>query len=313
MKILITGALGHIGSRFIHTIKPGDYNEVVLVDNLFTQRYCSLFKLPADVPFKFIEADICNADLNSLLKDIDVVLHLAAITDAANSHNNPELTEIVNYGGTLRIAQACCVSGSRLIFLSTTSVYGTQEKLVDENCTGKDLSPQSPYAESKLKAESMIQQLGSTSNLRFIICRFGTIFGTSIGMRFHTAVNKFCWQASLGEPISIWKTAYNQKRPYLDLSDAVRALDFIIKNDFFNNGINNVLTCNTTVGEIVETILKYIPETKIEYVDSRIMNQLSYEVLCEKFKASGFVFNGNIADGIRQTIDYLKGIHQYKL
>ena len=61
-RILITGPLGHIGSKFIHNIKPGDFEEVRLVDNLSTQRYCSLFKLPKGVPFHFIEADILEKD-----------------------------------------------------------------------------------------------------------------------------------------------------------------------------------------------------------------------------------------------------------
>ena len=53
MKILITGALGHIGSKLIHSIKPGEYKEVRLIDNMLTQRYASLFNLPKGVNYKF--------------------------------------------------------------------------------------------------------------------------------------------------------------------------------------------------------------------------------------------------------------------
>ena len=67
------------------------------------------------------------------------------------------------------------------------------------------------------------------AGLRFITCRFGTIFGTSIGMRFHTAVNKFCWQAVIGQPITVWRTALHQYRPYLDLKDAVKAIVYYQK------------------------------------------------------------------------------------
>ena len=66
MKLLITGALGHIGSRLIHDLKPGDFTEVVLVDNMATQRYASLFNLPSGVPFRFVEADITSAHLKNL-------------------------------------------------------------------------------------------------------------------------------------------------------------------------------------------------------------------------------------------------------
>jgi len=310
MRLLITGALGHIGSRFIHSLRPGDYEEVVLLDNLSTQRYCSLFNLPKGVPFRFVEADVCTADLETLFKAIDVVVHLAAITDAANSFEIADQVEHVNFGGTERVARACVRNGCRLVFFSTTSVYGTQEKVVDENCSIEELKPQSPYAASKLRAEQLLRRLGQTDGLKFVICRFGTIFGISIGMRFHTAINKFCWQACVGQPLTVWRTALHQKRPYLELGDAVRALDFIIKTDRFDNQVYNVLTANATVGEIVDLIRAYVPDTHIEYVDARIMNQLSYEVSCERFRALGFEFRGSLALGIRETIELIRGVRQ---
>ena len=72
-------------------------------------------------------------------------------------------------------------------------------------------------------------------------------------MRFHTAVNKFCWQAVMGQPITVWNTAYDQKRPYLDLFDASRAIAFIIENNIFDGRIYNVLTQNFTVRQVVDS------------------------------------------------------------
>src|SRR5207253_6086819 len=118
-------------------------------------------------------------------------------------------------------------AGSALIFISTTSVYGSQTEVVDEDCPVTNLRPQSPYAESKLKAELLLHAVEQTEGLRFAVCRFGTIFGTSVGMRFHTAINKFCWQAVTGQPITVWRSALHQQRPYLDLTDAVEAVNFI--------------------------------------------------------------------------------------
>jgi nucleoside-diphosphate-sugar epimerase len=129
-------------------------------------------------------------------------------------------------------------------------------------------------------------------------------------MRFHTAINKFCWQACVGQPISVWRTALNQKRPYLDLADAIRAIDFIVKTDRFDNQVYNVLTANATVGEIVNTIRTHVTDTRIEYVDARVMNQLSYEVSFEKFKALGFEYKGSLVQGIQETIELIRGIHQ---
>jgi nucleoside-diphosphate-sugar epimerase len=310
MKLLITGPLGHIGSKFIHNIKPMDYKEVILIDNLSTQRYCSLFNLPNDVPFRFVVDDICTIDWNLYLKGVDVVVHLAAITDAVGSFENPDRVELVNYVGAERLARACVENGCRIVYISTTSVYGTQENYIDESCPTEELKPQSPYAASKLRTENVLHHLGVSDGLRFIVCRFGTIFGPSIGMRFHTAINKFCWQACVGQPITIWRTALNQKRPYLYLLDAVAAINYIIKTDRFDNQVYNVLTVNTTVGEIVNAIQTHVSNARIELVDSRIMNQLSYEVSCEKFKELGFHFKGNLAHGIGETIALINGVNR---
>lgn len=309
MKLLITGALGHIGSKFIHNIKPADFEEVILIDNLSAQRYCSLFNLPKDVPFHFIESDVLEVNLDSLCKGVGVVLHLAAITDAANSFKIAEQVELMNYGGTEKVAKACAANNCRLIFISTTSVYGTQQALVDEDCDEEDLKPQSPYAESKLKAENLLRQMGETDGLKYIICRFGTIFGTSIGMRFHTAINKFCWQAINGLPITVWRTALDQKRPYLHLTDAINAIKFILERNLFDNHIYNVLTLNASVRQITDIISKSVRDANIQLVDAAIMNQLSYNVLNEKFKQHGFNFQADLEEGIAETLNLLQGLH----
>ena len=307
-RILITGALGHIGSAFLHAMRPGDFDEVVLLDNLATQRYCSLFNLPAGVPYRFVEADVCTADLGPYVEGVDVVVHLAALTNAAGSFEIQEHVERVNYEGTQRVAQACVRAGSRLLFVSTTSVYGTQSDTVDEDCAIEDLRPQSPYADSKLRAEQMLAAVGKTDGLRYFIGRFGTIYGTSSGMRFHTAINKFCWQAIVGQPITVWRTAMDQVRPYLELTDAVRAIQFVVKSDLFDNRVYNVLTDNATVRQIVELIRLQIPDVEVQYVDTRIMNQLSYRVSANRFVRQGFLFEGKLAAGIAETVRLLGAV-----
>jgi len=309
-KIVVTGALGHIGSCLIRELPaffPDDL-QLVLLDDLSTQRYCSLFDLPKSAAFQFIEADILTTELAPIFAGARAVVHLAAITNAAGSFENAEQVEMVNFSGTERVARACVAAGSPLIFLSTTSVYGTQSDVVDEGCAIADLQPQSPYAESKLKSEQLLQNLEAASGLRHVIMRLGTIFGTSIGMRFHTAINKFCWQAVTGQPITVWRTALDQRRPYLDLTDCVKAIEFVVQKDLFDGNIYNVLTVNATVREIVDIISANVDGVAIEYVDTRIMNQLSYTVLNDRFKALGFEFRGSLEKGIAETIELLGGI-----
>ena len=85
-----------------------------------------------------------------------------------------------------------------LIFPSSTSVYGKMKDndTLEEYQTNK-LFPQSPYAKIKLKEEKIIK--ANLKSGKYVIIRLGTIVGVSSGMRFHTAVNKFCYQASLNK------------------------------------------------------------------------------------------------------------------
>ena len=307
MKIIVTGAIGHIGSYIIRDL--GVFfsgSNIVMIDNMMTQRFPSLFNLPPHANYRFIEGDVNQMNLRSVFVDADVVIHLAAITDAAGSIDKAEELEANNFQSTYRVAEACIETDASLIAISSTSVYGTQNDKVDENCLESELQPQSPYATTKLKEEELISKLSKERGLKSIHCRFGTIFGASPGMRFHTAVNKFCWQAVMSQPITVWSTAYDQKRPYLDLLDASRAIAFIIKNNIFDGRIYNVLTSNCTVREVVDIIKEFVPNLEIEFVDNRIMNQLSYEVMCDRFKSKGFVSSGSMTRGVLETIDILK-------
>ena len=312
MKIIVTGATGHIGSFLIRDLGlQFKESEIVMIDNMMTQRFASLFKLPKPGNYSFIEGDVRLMDLNSVFNGADIVIHLAAITDAAGSFDKATEIEENNYQSTLKVANACIETGASLIALSSTSVYGTQNDVVDEDCSENELQPQSPYASTKLKEEELISNLSKDKGLKAIHCRFGTIFGASPGMRFHTAVNKFCWQATMGKPITVWNTAYDQKRPYLDLLDASRAIIHIIENDIFDGRIYNVLTQNSTVRQVIDIIREFVPSLEVEFVDTKIMNQLSYEVLCDRFKSKGFVFSGDLKRGIKETILLLKNANKY--
>ena len=308
INLLVTGALGHIGSKFIREIPPDLVKRVNLLDNLATQRYPSLFDLPKEISFRFFEEDVRTADLDNYFRGIDAVVHLAAITDAEGSFSARDHVEGTNVEGTRRVAQTCVRYGCRMIFLSTTSVYGPQRGVVDEECSTEDLNPQSPYAESKLRAERMLQEMGLRDGLEFTICRFGTIYGISRGMRFHTAINKFIWQACVGQPLTVWRTAQEQMRPYLYLGDAVRALLFILQKNLFDNRVYNVLTSNTTVMEIVSILRRHVSDVSVDLVDSPIMNQLSYTVSSDRFCRLGFDFHGTLEQGIQETVEMLRNV-----
>ena len=86
------------------------------------------------------------------------------------------------------------------------------------------------------------------------------------------------FQCSLNEKILVYKTAYNQYRPYLSLKDAFKVFKFCIDKDIFNNNVYNALSGNYTVKQIINMVKKYKKKTSIKFVKTKIMNQLSYHV-----------------------------------
>ena len=139
VKVLITGGCGHIGSYLIRKL-PSKY-KITVVDNLLTQRYCSLFDL--DRGIKFIEKDIDGLTEDDVV-GIDVVIHLAAITNAEGSFKNKEEVENVNIVKTEKFIGLCKKVGiSYFIFPSSTSVYGASVDVVYED-DDSVVNPQSP-------------------------------------------------------------------------------------------------------------------------------------------------------------------------
>ncbi len=303
LKVLITGALGHIGSRLLRELSA-KVDEIVLLDNLESKRFASLYNLPQR-KYTFVESDIRTADLDTLLKDIDIVIHLAALSEAEKSVERLKEVEEVNIEGLKRVLDSALKNNVAVIFPSTTSIYGDSVPIITEE--GGEIKPQSPYADSKFRGEEIIREYGA-KGLSFTIFRFATIYGFSPGMRFSTAVNRFTWQAVLGKPLSVWKTALDQKRPYLYLGDAIQAINLAIDNGIFNNDVYNVHTENLTVKDVVESIKEFVPKVEIELVDSKVMNTASYDLSCDKLKSLGFTPAGNIRDGVKEMVSKFKSL-----
>ena len=275
MNILITGGLGHIGSHFIDSIrKVKKIDKVYVIDNNSNNRINSLFRFNKK-KIKLIFEDLCNANcFKKVNHKIDIVLHLASITNAEASVKEKKRVYKNNFGAFKNIVNFSIKNKSKFIHISSTSVYGSQDKIIGEDC--KELKPQSPYADVKLLEEKYLKK---TKNISYISLRFGTIVGYSLGMRFHTAVNKFCFNAIMNLPITVWETAIDQFRPYLSIDDAFNSLKFIIENKYFDNKVHNILSNNYTVRQIIYYIGLFQKRINIKYTKSRIMNQLSYKVI----------------------------------
>jgi UDP-glucose 4-epimerase len=274
MNIIITGGLGHIGSYFIDNIsRIKSLKKIVILDNNSNNRINNLF-----FNKRKVHLIICDLTDEKFIKKInfntDIILHLASITDAEASVKNKKKVIFNNLTSFKNIIKLAKIKKSKLIHISSTSVYGSSESIVDEMC--RKLKPQSPYADIKLKEEKILMK---EKNINYITLRFATIVGFSKGMRFHTAVNKFCFNTIFNIAIPVWKFAIDKFRPYLSLEDSFRVFKAIIENKIFDKRIHNVISNNYTVKDIIKKIRKYKKNIKVNYVNSRIMNQLSYKVI----------------------------------
>ena len=148
--------------------------------------------------------------------------------------------------------------------------------------------------------------LKKNNKLTYNTFRLGTIAGYSKGIRFHTAVNKFCLNASFNQKISVYKTAMNQYRPYLSVRDAFKVFQFCIEKNFFKNDIFNALSGNYTVKQIISKIKKRKKNIKIKLVKSEIMNQLSYHVDDTKIRNYGLKLNSKLQKDIDDTLKLFK-------
>ena len=309
MKLIITGSCGHIGSfvaeriHLIPTIK-----ETILIDNLKSNRHYSLFNLNKKNNYKFYQIDLTKMRSLDRFRGASYLIHCASMTNAEKSFGAKKEMYKNNLDCMRVVTKYCEKNNVKLIHLSSTSVYGKQSKIVDENCEKKYLKPQSPYAKIKLIEENILKE---NKKIKYTTFRLGTIAGYSKGMRFHTAVNKFCISAAFNEKIKVYKTAINQYRPYLSIRDVFKLFKFCIENNFFKNDIFNALSGNYTVNQIINKIRKRKKNIKFELVKSEIMNQLSYQVDDSKLSNFGIKLNSDIQKDIDDTLklfSYLKNL-----
>jgi len=306
MKLIITGACGHIGSYVAENIfKVKKIKKTILLDNLKSNRFCSIFDQKSKNKLEFHLGDLTHKKSLDKFKKADYLIHCASMTNAEKSFGKEKEMYKNNLDCLKTVINFCKKNKVKLIHLSSTSVYGKQAALVDETCEKKYLRPQSPYAKIKLIEERMLKK---EKKLDYTTFRFGTISGISKGIRFHTAVNKFCLNAAINEDITVYQTALHQYRPYLSLKDAFKTFKFCIEKNFFKKDIYNALSGNFTVHQILNKVKKYKKNLRIKFVSSPIMNQLSYHVDNKKLSEQGLQLSHKIENDIKDTINLLKNI-----
>ena len=259
-KVLLVGGAGYIGGLTCdHLIKDGF--DVTVYDNLLYEN-----RFLKDIPF--IYGDVRDTEkLYNTSKDFDVIVLMAALVgDPACSVDNA-LTEEINYKA---IKDFCNVVSpdKHLVFMSTCSVYGAQDGLLNEESS---TNPLSSYAATKLKSEKHILAKGGT------IFRLGTVFGlgdTYSRLRMDLVVNVLTMKAVKDGEITI--NGGEQWRPIIAVKDIAGYVTEACREQY--EGIYVLSLENVIIKELGEKISKLIPNTKVNYTEISFQDARNYRV-----------------------------------
>lgn len=260
-RVLVVGGAGYLGSVLCEYLLRKDYTVRVL-DNL-TYGDAGIKKIYHYANFEFIFGDMRDMKIvMEAIKDVDAVIHLAAIVGDSACELNPEETIKSNYLATKLFAEVCKYSQiNRFIFASTCSVYGAAKprQLLTE--TSK-LNPVSLYAQMKLKSEHGLLEL-EDDNFSPTILRMGTLYGDSPRMRFDLVVNILTIKALKEKQFKIF--GGNQWRALCSVDDAadayIQCLESPIKE--VKGQVFNIATSNMQIKQIGNIICKQIPSAKM--------------------------------------------------
>jgi len=298
MTILVVGGAGYLGSALLKRLS-NEEERVRVMDNMRRQRYVTLWNLKQGL--EFYEGDIRNdKDIEKCIEDVDTVFCLADVTNAGKSFEREEFTKEVNYNGVTKLFEKAAEAGVKnFIYTSSASVYGDTPKLVDE---GFECDPISPYGRYKLKAEKHILHRSKETSMNTVALRLGTVYGYSKGMRFDTVINYFTYLASQGKPLTVHKSALDEHRPYVHVSDVVRAYMFAKNNSKKMSGeVFNVINENMQMEDVIEVISEVFPSLDKEYVDNPTENKVSYRISDDKIKRLGFRTKHNMLEGVNSV------------
>ncbi|MBP6180243.1 MAG: NAD(P)-dependent oxidoreductase [Anaerolineales bacterium] len=311
--ILITGGAGYIGSILTSELLRQNYRVTILDSLLFGGE--SIVPFLSHPNFHFVKTDVTEPRavrdaLRGGWQKPDTVIHLAAIVGfPACQAVGKQVAWRYNVEATKTVfGQASDLGVERFVFASTYSNYGLSEdgKPVTEE---SPLNPQSLYAETKIASEEFLfsQKDAACAPLLF---RFATLYGVSPRTRFDLIVNQFVLEAYTKRQLIIYQRGYS--RSFVHIRDVVRGVIMGIeaevtkvRGQVFNLGAENG---NYSKNDIVQLVLKRMPETSVEYKDLTFGGDMrDITVSFEKIKrVLGFDTTLNVDDGVREVLFALK-------
>lgn len=299
--VLVVGGAGYIGSVLTEQLLRKGYRVRILDMELFGRE--SLKTMISHPRLEFMNGDFRNVeDIVRALRNVDAVIHLAAIVGDPACALDRETTITVNYAAAKMMAQLARANGiSRFVFASTCSVYGESDEIRTEN---SELNPVSLYATTKIDAERALLE-AADSVFQPTILRFATAYGWSHRPRFDLVANLFSAQAVTEQHIRVLNG--EQWRPFVHTRDIARACVMAMESPLPNVGgeIFNVgdHTQNYTLQQLGQIVGECHPGTFVEEIRNDD-DPRNYRVDFTKIqKVLGFRASVPLEDGIREMVE----------
>ena len=264
MNVLITGGAGYVGTELVYKLSQLDEVEsIVVYDNLSRGNF-NLFigHQVVSAKVKFVHGEILDSrKLNKALKNIDVVFHLAAKVTTPFANTDGHIYEQTNHWGTAELTYALEESAvKKLIFLSTTGVYGNTKQAATEDALPE---PDNFYSISKLRAEQHVKRLSEKINT--IIIRLGNVYGYSKSMRFDAVINRFMFDAHFTNRITI-NGSGSQHRSFIHIEKTTEVLAQLLQKEIAN-GTYNLTDKTLSILDIVEVMKIIYPDLESFFIN----------------------------------------------
>ncbi|ANB59595.1 NAD-dependent epimerase/dehydratase family protein [Anoxybacteroides amylolyticum] len=314
MKIIVTGAAGFIGSHLCEKLLQDEQHTVVGIDGWIGPtpahiKTHNLQTLLAHPRFTLISENLLTAPLHELLKDADVVYHLAGMPGVRTSWGSDFAAYALhNISVTQQLLEACKHTQiQQFIYASTSSVYGEKDGKLSETL---EPVPLSPYGITKLTGEHLCRVYHTTFGVPTVILRYFTVYGPRqrTDMSFHRFIN----QLLKNEPLTIFGDG-TQSRDFTYISDCVDGTASVLGNEAtigqtMNIGGKERASVNDVIALLEEltgkkAIRKYVTsaigEPKHTWADlSRAEHYLQY---CPKV---------SLKEGLLREIEYIRDLYQ---
>ena len=309
MRIAITGGAGFVGSHVADVLMK-DGHDIVLMDKYPTRWHPTVMYRPLDVTDR--------TDCLQAFAGVQVVFHLAAMSNTQQAVNDPWLCTQLNCLGTVNVLDGAKNAGvERVVIAGSTLISGLQawgpedekNKLTDqvfEESPLYVLNSEHPYVTSKVFEEMIARDYTAQFGLPHTILRYGIQYGPR--MTPGVVVHSFIERALRGEPLTIHGDG-QQWRQYVHVHDVAAAHKAVIDNwnSSENATFNLVGQGKVTIQDIADAVVKAVPGTTIEYGEAR-KGDIEVKQVSSSHAEAGLGWKAKIGleEGIAATVEWYR-------